>query len=280
VRKLFGNSKKSGNTKKKEHSLYRRYIPYICLVAVGAFLITSGARELISGLREDAQARDEYEMLRAGFEEIIAHRPTPAPPAEAASPPAPETENDDEDEDASERIERPLTLEELSRMNRDFIGWMSLRNLIEYPIVRGSDNDKYINTTFMGHRNTAGAIFMDYRNTEEFSEQVTTIYGHHTRDGMMFAPLVRFLDPGFLRRNSDIVITLPNGSTTTYTIFHATLTDAWDPAYTTAIWEPENAGEEFPNAPPNATRFMLLSTCTRGGSDDERILVFAAEVNQ
>ena len=271
--------KLSGRTEKKKHPFTRRHIPYLCLVAVGTFLITAGARELIGGLWEDVRARDEYETLRVGFEEVTAPLPTPIPITEADEYPEMETEDEDE-EDESERIVRPPTLEELSRMNSDFIGWISLRNLIEYPIVRGTDNDKYINTTFMGHRNTAGAIFMDYRHLEGFDEPVKTIYGHHTRDGMMFAPLVRFLDPDFLQRNSDIVITLPDGSTMTYTIFHAVLTDAWDPAYTTAIWHPERAGEEFPNAPANATRFMLLSTCTRGGSDDERILVFAASTEE
>jgi len=252
-------------------------------VAVGTFLISAGAREIIGGLLEDVRARDEYETLRVGFEEIVAPLPTPIPIIEAdeyTEEEIVEEIEEEDDEDESERIVRPPTLDELSRMNGDFIGWISLRNLIEYPVVRGTDNEKYMNTTFMGHRNTAGAIFMDYRHTEGFGEPVKTIYGHHTRDGMMFAPLVRFLDPDFLQSNSTLVITLPNGSTMTYTIFHAVLTDAWDPAYTTAIWQPERAGEEFPNAPENATRFMLLSTCTRGGSDDERILVFAASTEE
>ena len=256
--------------KQSERSLYKRYIPYICLVAVGVFFITVGIRELLTGQRESAAARDEYDQLQEVFEDIV-NQETPV--IDDDEEPA---ESVDEEE---KEVERPPTLEELARMNRDFIGWISVKDLIEYPVVRGSDNEKYINTTFTGQQNTAGAIFMDYRHSNGFDETICILYGHHTWDGSMFAPLARYLDQSFLQRNPTITITKPDGKNLTYRIFAAKMTDAWDPAYTVGVSDTAKAAEVFPNVPANASRFMLLSTCTRSRNNDERIFVYAAAVS-
>jgi len=252
-----------------ERSLYKRYIPYICLVTVGAFFIAVGARELLNWERDDVAARVEYQQLRDVFES-----------SSVQQTPEPLTEEIEESEIIEEEEEEGFpTLEELARMNSDFIGWISVKDLIEYPIVRGRDNEKYINTTFTGQQNTAGAIFMDYRHSRGFDEKVCIIYGHHTRDGTMFAPLLHYLNPSFLQRNPNITITTPDGRFLTYRIFAARLTDAWDVAYSVGISDTSRAAEVFPNAPANASRFLVLSTCTRSNNDDERIIVFAASVD-
>jgi len=284
MRKLFGNSGKKECPQKKEHpekkehpgknaiQLDRRYIPYICLVAVGAFFITAGLREIIAGQRETAAARTEYDQLLEDFTEIT-NQQTPIPYIDSEDYP----EDIEEDEEKEEEEEPgPPTLEDLARMNSDFVGWISIKDLIEYPIVRASDNDKYVNLTFTGQRNTAGAIFMDYRHREGFDEKVCILYGHHTWDGTMFAPLAKYLDASFLQRNPTITITMPDGKYMTYRIFAAKLTNAWDEAYAVGTSDAARAADVFPNAPADASRFLLMSTCTRNREKDERILVYAA----
>ena len=284
MRKLFGNSGKKKCTPKKEHpekkkdpgkkatQLDRRYIPYICLLAAGAFFITAGLREIIVGQRETAAARTEYDQLFEDFTEIT-NQQTPIPYIEIEELPVEEEEEEKEEED-----EEPgyPSLEELARMNADFVGWISVRDLIEYPVVRASDNNKYVNLTFTGQKNTAGAIFMDYRHTNGFNEKVCILYGHHTWDGTMFAPIAKYLDSSFMQRNPTITITTPDGKYMTYRIFAAKLTNAWDEAYAVGTSDTSRAAEVFPNAPTNASRFLLLSTCTRSRDKDERILVYAA----
>ena len=243
----------------------------MCLLAVGTFFITTGVLLLVTPEIESAAARNEYQTLREEFAGVIS-RPAPS------TNPSPSPNQAYEEEPIEAELGEPgiLSLEELAEINNDFIGWMSIRNVIEYPVVRGRDNYRYLNTTFTGQRNSAGAIFMDYRNSSNFDETVAVIYGHHTRDGSMFAPIVQFLDPGFMQRNQSIVITTKDGRTLTYRIFAARQTDAWDYAYTIALLQPERALEEFPDVPYGVSNFILLSTCTRGGDDDERIIVFAA----
>ena len=287
MRKIFGNSStkkhpekeqsKSESSKivhpKKDRSLYKRYMPYICLVAVGVFFIAAGVRELLAWERDDNAARAEYLQLQDDF----AERSTPSTMTPVFDPADESEEYIEDDED--EEVEGYPTLDELSKMNRDFIGWMSIKDILEYPVVQGRDNDKYVNTTFGGSQNTAGAIFMDYRHTNGFSEKVCIIYGHHTRDGTMFAPLAKYLDSTFLKNNPNLTITKPDGTYLSYRIFAARLTDAWDVAYSVGVNESARAAEVFPNAPANASHYLVLSTCTRSPDKDERIIVFAASVD-
>lgn len=260
--------------KKRNRPLRRGHIIYASLAIVGVFFAAAALRVIFGDLLEDASAYSEYEQLSDIF-----HNPGRQTQNLNPTPAANNTYLDPLEDDA-EGVDdlRALTMDELAALNRDFKGWMTIGSIIDYPVVRGNDNSKYLNTTFMGSRNTAGAIFMDYRHINGFDEQVCIIYGHNTRDGSMFSPLVRYLEPAFLQSNPNISITTRDGRKLTYRIFAATLTDAWDIAYTVGLSDSGRANEVFPNAPQNASRFLLLSTCTRGGSDDERVLVFAALV--
>ena len=255
--------------------LTRKHIIYGSLIIVGTFFIAAALRVLIGGLLEDSAARSEYELLRTHSPAVSSPAPTPDDLVTEESDEE-EAEEEDEDYEDEEEVVPPLSFDELAAINRDFIGWISDGGRIDYPIVRGSDNVKYINTTFFGNRNTAGTIFMDYRNTGGFDEHVSILYGHNTRDGSMFTSLVNLLDPDYRSRNPNITITTLGGTTLTYKVFAAIITDAWDISYTIGISDSERAVEVFPDAPSDASRFLLLSTCTRSSETDERILVFAA----
>jgi len=259
--KFFGS-------KKNNSFLDKKFILYICMVAIGTFLIATGLLELFADRREEIAAQEEYEMLY----DVFTRRTTitTLPPETVINDDHVESTPDIPDEEGYP------SLDELYEMNNDFIGWFSIRGLIEYPVVQGRDNSKYVNYTFMGERNSAGAIFMDYRHKSSWDDTVCIIYGHRTYDGSMFAPLVNYFNPQYLQRNNTIVITTRDGNTLTYKVFAAKETDAWDSAYEASISNPEIASETFPDVPEGASRFLILSTCTRSPDPDERILVFAA----
>jgi len=274
VGKIFGSKKQKNPISRKKPMPRKKQIIYGSLILVGVFFAAVALRVLIGDILEDAAARDEYEQLREF-----------SPNASGTEPDASEVadefiESDEfEDHEAAEEenVElRNLSFDELAAINNDFVGWISIGSFIDYPVVRGRDNSRYITTTFTGNRNSAGAIFMDYRNARNFDEHVSILYGHYTRDGSMFSSLVNYLNPTFLQNNPIINITTRDGKTLSYRVFAARQTDAWDPAYSIGFTDSTKASEVFPEAPENASRFILLSTCTRGGSDDERILVFAA----
>lgn len=90
-------------------------------------------------------------------------------------------------------------------MNTDYVGWLKIEGTaIDYPVVRGNDNEIYLNTDFFGTFNDAGSIFMDYRNLAQFNDTHTAIYGHNMKDGSMFRDLNRYKDLSFFKTNPTI----------------------------------------------------------------------------
>ena len=49
--------------------------------------------------------------------------------------------------------------------------------------MKSADNKEYLTKTFTESDNKLGAIFMDMRNTSDFSDKNTMIYGHNMKIG-------------------------------------------------------------------------------------------------
>lgn len=72
----------------------------------------------------------------------------------------------------------------------DVCGWLTLEDTdIDYPFVQSSDNDDYLKADLNGDYNINGTPFIDYRCVG-LESRVTIIYGHHMKDGSMFASLL------------------------------------------------------------------------------------------
>ncbi|PTQ83283.1 sortase B [Trichococcus patagoniensis] len=91
---------------------------------------------------------------------------------------------------------------EYYQMNPDYVGWLSVNGtVIDYPVVRGQDNEMYLSNNFYREPDIFGAIFMDYRNIGMGIDRHTIIYGHYTQYGQMFGELDKFLNEDFLKEN-------------------------------------------------------------------------------
>lgn len=100
--------------------------------------------------------------------------------------------------------------DELRAINADVVAWIIVPDTnISYPIVRGSDNDYYLNRTFEKAYNYAGSIFMDYKNKGDFSDNNTFLYGHNTRHSTMFGQLEEFTNQDFFTAHKYIYIFTP-----------------------------------------------------------------------
>jgi len=172
--------------------------------------------------------------------------------------------------------------EEMLQINPDYVCWIRIDGTgIDYPVVRGTDNNKYIYTSFNGEPNLAGTLFMDFRNEGDLLNSYVgealphiLIYGHNLERGGMFSHLRRFLDERFMEENQIITLVV-HGQTVEYRIFSARLTDINDPAYFLNFSE-QRAFSRFADridAPLHATQILTLSTCTTGGSDSARLVV-------
>lgn len=92
-------------------------------------------------------------------------------------------------------------------INPDFTGWLSIDNTaVDYPVVKGRDNEFYLEHDFYKNAHPFGAIFMDYRNVGHGQDNHTIIYGHYTPNGHMFADLEKYLSEDFFTDNSTITL--------------------------------------------------------------------------
>lgn len=99
----------------------------------------------------------------------------------------------------------------LTKINPDIKAWLfSIGTPINYPVVQGADNDKYLNTMFNGEINQSGTLFIDYRTQDPFNCFNTIIYGHHMKDRSMFGSLPKYKDGGYIDIHHTMKVILPD----------------------------------------------------------------------
>ena len=95
-----------------------------------------------------------------------------------------------------------LSFDQLRKLNPEVIGWITLEDTpVDYPLVQGSDNSKYINTSPEGNFSLTGSIFMDYRNDGAFQDFNTIIYGHNMVPDVMFGVIKKYYKESFFHKH-------------------------------------------------------------------------------
>jgi len=85
------------------------------------------------------------------------------------------------------------SFEELRAINPEVFAWLTVFGThIDYPVVQSHDNMKYVNTNALGNHSLSGAIFLDSRNSKDFSDFDNIIYGHHMEKQTMFGEIGQF----------------------------------------------------------------------------------------
>ena len=124
----------------------------------------------------------------------------PGPPAFHAS----EATNKSEKK-ADEAIEIPNMLIDFSALQAiapDAAAWLYCPGtVIDYPVMRTTDYDYYLNHLPDGTCNANGSLFIDYNCTPDFSDKLTIIYGHHMQSGRMFGSLVGYKSQSYFEQH-------------------------------------------------------------------------------
>ena len=101
----------------------------------------------------------------------------------------------------------------LKGINPDVMAWIYIPGThVNYPVVQGEDNEYYLNRLFTGKWNSAGAIFMDYRNEADLSDAHTIIYGHQMNNRTMFHDLKLYEDQEFYDEQPIGYLLTPQGT--------------------------------------------------------------------
>lgn len=98
-------------------------------------------------------------------------------------------------------------------VNSEVVGWIyASGTTINYPVVQASDNEYYLTHLVNGQTNTSGSIFMDCLNKSDFSNSNTIIYGHHMKNGTMFASLVNYDNQSYYNSHPVMWLVTPQAS--------------------------------------------------------------------
>lgn len=90
-------------------------------------------------------------------------------------------------------MEEEIGFEELQAINPDVFGWITIYGTnINYPLVQGNDNHKYVYANAKGEPAMSGAIFLDFRNDQNFTDFNHIIYGHDMARNAMFGEIASF----------------------------------------------------------------------------------------
>jgi sortase B len=179
----------------------------------------------------------------------------------------------------------PITVDfaGLQAVNGDVCGWLYCPGTpIDYPVLRGEDDDAYLHRAYDGSYSAGGSLFVEALNRPGFADANTIVYGHHMRDGSMFACLERWAEPGFyeahpvmwlLTPEDDYRIDIFAGYTTsgysdTYTIYTEGCPELAE--YLGRCLEQSDfaAGTE----PEAGGRYVTLSTCAYAFTDARYVL--------
>ena len=100
----------------------------------------------------------------------------------------------------------------LAGKNSDIAAWLYLKDsVIDYPVVKGSDNSTYLDHLFDKSWGVNGTLFIDYRNSDNFADFNTIIYGHHMKDGSMFGSFKKFKEQSYYDSHKQFELILPTG---------------------------------------------------------------------
>ena len=102
-----------------------------------------------------------------------------------------------------------VDFKELKNINSSTVGWIQVNGTnINYPFVQTTNNQYYLTHSFDKSYNSAGWVFLDYRNNLSTLDKNTIIYAHGRLDTTMFGSLKNILSSGWLNNESNYVIKL------------------------------------------------------------------------
>jgi sortase B len=276
----------------------------VAFVVCAGVMLFSGYK-LIEGQLEYKRADDVYANIGTSFvKPPPAFTPTPAPSQTEPQPqptrPSPgpaapsggETPPDEPEEPVEPSyIDEPapdywpvVDFEGLRGINSGSAAWLLCPGTnVNYPVVQGQDNDYYLTHMFDHTRNSAGSLFIDYKNSAGFTDRNTIIYGHHMRNHSMFWTLTQYKSQWFYNSHPAFRLLTPEGN---YEIqlfagYVANVNDdAWRTYFTSdedflawlsRSWERSTFAADVPLTAED--RIVTLSTCTYDFKDARYVLL-------
>jgi sortase B len=95
------------------------------------------------------------------------------------------------------------TLSDLQKINPDVCAWLTVDDTnIDYPVVQGQSNMEYLNQAVDKSFSLSDSIFLDYQNSNDFSDCYSLIYGHHMDGDVMFGEIPYFMESDYFESHT------------------------------------------------------------------------------
>ena len=176
----------------------------LLLVIVFGVVFGYSAYKLYSIMHEYKESERRYDGVANSVTSTAAPSAAPTTAPFEAQPEQP----------TPEPVETPpidVDFDSLLAQCKDIVGWIYCEDtVINYPMVRGQDNDYYLHRFIDGTYNGGGTLFMDFKCNRDFSDPNSIIYGHHMNDGSMFASLKKYqTDPEYYSKHPTLYLNTP-----------------------------------------------------------------------
>lgn len=196
----------------------------------------------------------------------------------------------EEENITSEKVinRNPVNFENLEKINSDTVAWIRIKDTtINYPVVQSTNNEYYLHKDFNKEYSTCGWIFMDFKNSENFIDMNTVLYGHNIKSGIMFADLQKILKNEL--GNEVIIEIYTKTEKLEYRVFSSYLKEPDDYAIKSNIVD-EDTQNKYINemlrrsntvyniVPDKSDKLLTLSTCDKSGQN--RILIHSVCVGE
>lgn len=177
-------------------------------------------------------------------------------------------------------------LEALRAVNPDVLGWIVIPGTqLEYPLMKGLDNQYYLEHSWDKQPNAAGSIFLEQTSSEDLSDFHTVIYGHRMRNGSMFGSLGDYTTLEHWENHPYVYIVDDNG-VHRYEIFASYEANIGSRTYQVGFSGEESIQKFMEHClnssvidtgivPTSEDKILTLSTCTSVGHENLRWVVQA-----
>ena len=165
----------NGNKKKKKGKII---IPILLLIFISIMIFTG--IKIFNWLKENRDSNDIIEDIQ-------------------------DTISIDENIDTVDKYN--IDFDSLKQKNSDTIAWLKVNGTdIEYPVVKTTNNDFYMTHSFNKSYNSAGWVFMNYKNKFDGTDNNMVIYAHNRRDGSLFGTLKNILTEDWQNNSANYAI--------------------------------------------------------------------------
>lgn len=176
--------KKEKKQKTAKNKKLQIFLTLLMLIFLSAFVYVS--IKIIIWVRNDIETKKLENQMQS---EILTEPP-----------------EEEQKEENNEEPENEVDFAKLEEINPDVIGWIKVKDTyIDNPILYSDTYGYYVERDINKKYNAAGSIFVDPGTNKEFKGSNTVLWGHHMRNGRMFANLNKIYK-GELGENVEVEI--------------------------------------------------------------------------